>query len=390
MTERLRVAVVADYAEERWPSMDLVADMLMTHFASEHAQAIDATLVRPSMPSWMRRRGNTPPAAIARVGARMLHYPRVLVALPGQFDVYHVVDHSYAHLVHHLPAAKTMVTCHDLDAFRSVLQPHEEHRNWPYRIMARRILEGLRKAAHVACDSEATRASLLGLAGIDEQCLSVIPNGADTGGYPHDDAAADVEAARMLGPRRGIELLHVGSTIPRKRIDVLLEVFAGVRRERGEVRLTRVGGPFTAEQRVRARELGLSDAIRVLPFVDRATLAAVYRRSALALLPSDREGFGLPIVEALACATPMVASDIPVLREIGSTAVTYCPPGSVDAWVEAILALLDERERQPAAWQARRDAGLARASAFSWSTYAASVAERYRAIAGLAPPEPRS
>jgi glycosyltransferase involved in cell wall biosynthesis len=319
----------------------------------------------------------------------MLHYPRVLAAVSGRFDVYHVVDHSYAHLVHHLPAAKTMVTCHDLDAFRSVLQPHEEHRRWPYRVMARRILDGLRKAAHVACDSDATRTALIDLAGMDEQCLSVIPNGSDTGGYPQDDAAADVEAARMLGPRRGIELLHVGSTIPRKRIDVLLEVFAAVRRERGEVRLTRVGGPFTAEQRVRARELGLIDAIRVLPFVDRATLAAVYRRSALALLPSDREGFGLPIVEALACATPMVASDIPVLREIGSSAVTYCAPGSVDAWVDAILRLLDERERQPAAWQARRDAGLARASAFSWSHYAASVAERYRAIAGVAPPERR-
>ena len=387
MTDRLRVAVVADYAEERWPSMDLVADMLMSHFASEHAQAIEATLVRPRMPSWIRRGGETLPAALERIGARLLHYPRALAAIAGRFDVYHVVDHSYAHLVHHLPAARTLVTCHDLDAFRSVLQPHEEHRSWPYRLMARRILEGLRKAAHVACDSEATRASLVGLAGFDDGRVSVIPNGADTGGYPHDDAAADVEAARMLGPRRGIELLHVGSTIPRKRIDVLLEVFAGVRRARGEVRLTRVGGPFTAEQRIRARELGLTSAINVLPFVDRATLAAVYRRSALALLPSDREGFGLPIVEALACATPMVASDIPVLREIGSTAVTYCPVASVEAWVEAILRLLDEREQQPAAWQARRDAGLARASEFSWSNYAAAVAARYRAIAGVKPLE---
>ena len=390
MTDRLRVAVVADYAEERWPSMDLVADMLMSHFASEHAQAIEATLVRPRMPSWIRRRGESLPAALERIGARMLHYPRALAAIAGRFDVYHVVDHSYAHLVHHLPPARTLVTCHDLDAFRSVLQPHEEHRSWPYRMMARRILEGLRKAAHVACDSEATRASLVGLAGFDDGRVSVIPNGADTGGYPHDDAAADVEAARMLGPRRGIELLHVGSTIPRKRIDVLLEVFAGVRRARGEVRLTRVGGPFTAEQRIRARELGLTSAINVLPFVDRATLAAVYRRSALALLPSDREGFGLPIVEALACATPMVASDIPVLREIGSTAVTYCPVASVEAWVEAILRLLDEREQQPAAWQARRDAGLARASEFSWSNYAAAVAARYRAIAGVAPVEQRA
>jgi glycosyltransferase involved in cell wall biosynthesis len=390
MTGRLRVAVVADYAEERWPSMDLVADMLMSHFASEHAHAIEATLVRPPMPSLIRRGGETSPAALERIGARMLHYPRALAGIAGRFDVYHVVDHSYAHLVHHLPAARTLVTCHDLDAFRSVLQPHEEHRSWPYRLMARRILEGLRKAAHVACDSEATRASLVGLAGFDDGRVSVIPNGADTGGYPHDDAAADVEAARMLGPRRGIELLHVGSTIPRKRIDVLLEVFAGVRRARGEVRLTRVGGPFTAEQRIRARELGLTSAINVLPFVDRATLAAVYRRSALALLPSDREGFGLPIVEALACATPMVASDIPVLREIGSTAVTYCPVASVEAWVEAILRLLDEREQQPAAWQARRAAGLARASEFSWSNYAAAVAARYRAIAGVAPVEQRA
>ena len=390
MTGRLRVAVIADYAEERWPSMDLVADMLMSHFASEHAQAIEATLVRPPMPSWIRRGGATSPAALERIGARMLHYPRALARIAGRFDVYHIVDHSYAHLVHYLPAAKTMVTCHDLDAFRSVLQPHEEHRSWPYRLMARRILEGLRKASHVACDSEATRASLVGLAGFDNGRVSVIPNGSDTGGYPHDDAAADVEAARMLGPRRGIELLHVGSTIPRKRIDVLLEVFAGVRRARGEVRLTRVGGPFTAEQRIRARELGLTGAIHVLPFVDRATLAAVYRRSALALLPSDREGFGLPIVEALACATPVVASDIPVLREIGSTAVTYCPVASVDAWVEAILRLLDEREQEPAAWQARRAAGLARASEFSWSSYAASVAARYRAIAGVTPVEQRA
>ena len=62
------------------------------------------------------------------------------------------------------------------------------------------------------------------------------------------------------------------------------------------------------------------DAIVVLPFVDRATLAAVYRRAALALLPSEREGFGLPLVEALACGTPVVASDIPVLREVGGDA----------------------------------------------------------------------
>ena len=391
---RLRVAVIADYAEERWPSMDLVADMLVSHLVGEHAETVDATLIRPVMPKRLTRIAGAAngapdgPDRVDRIIARFFDYPRALAALPAAFDVYHLVDHSYAHLLHGLPAGRTLVTCHDLDTFRAVLQPEEERRSWPFRWMTRRILSGLRLASHVACDSEATRGALVALAGFPEDRLSVIPNGTDTGGEPDADAAADVEAARMLGPRRGVELLHVGSTIPRKRIDVLLDVFAGVRRARPEVRLTRVGGPFTAEQRVRARDLGVLDAIHVLPFVDRATLAAVYRRSALAVLPSDREGFGLPIVEALACGTPMVASDIPVLREIGSGEVTYCPVETSGAWVETILRLLHERETDAAAWQARRAAGLARAAEFSWSRYTDGVVTRYRAIAGCTAAEP--
>ena len=380
MMNRLRVAVIADYSEEYWPSMDLVADMLMSHLRSEHAATVDATLVRPAMRARFGRSAD-------RFVARFHDYPRVVAQLGDRFDVFHVVDHSYAHLLHALPAGRTLATCHDLDAFRSILQPSEERRSLPFRWMTGRILSGLRLAAHVACDSEATRGALVTLAGFPEDRLSVIPNGTDTGGQPEADAAAEVEAARMLGPRHFVELLHVGSTIPRKRIDALLDIFAAVRQVRPEVRLTRVGGPFTAEQRVRARDLGVLDAIYVLPFVDRATLAAVYRRSALALLTSDREGFGLPIVEALAHGTPMVASDIPVLREIGSGAVTYCPVGETGEWVETILRLLRERESDAAAWQSRRSAGLARAADFSWSRYTEDVVARYLAIAGRSAPQ---
>ena len=60
-----------------------------------------------------------------------------------------------------------------------------------------------------------------------------------------------------------------------------------------------------------------ADAVRVLPFVSPEVLAAVYRRAAMTLLPSESEGFGLPVLESLACGTPVVLSDIPVLREIG-------------------------------------------------------------------------
>ena len=386
MVKRLRVAILADYLEEEWPSMDLVADMLYEHLRREHALTVEATLVRPPMP---RRLTRLPLAAapvkasiLDRAVARQWDYPRGLGAIRGRFDIYHVVDHTYAHLVHALPADRTVVTCHDVDAFRSVLQPEDEHRSAPYRWMSARILAGLRKAAHVPCDSESTRDALVALAGFPHDRLSVIPNGTDSARWQDTDALADLEAARLLGPRQGVELLHVGSTIPRKRIDILLDVFAAVKAERKDARLIRVGGPFTAEQRVRARELGILGAVVVLPFVDRATLAAVYRRAALTLLPSEREGFGLPLVESLASGTPMVATDIPVLRELGGDAVSYCPLGDTVQWAIAILALLVERERLPERWQFRRAAGVSRASDFSWSHYAERLVAIYGAIAG--------
>jgi glycosyltransferase involved in cell wall biosynthesis len=386
MVKRLRVAILADYLEEEWPSMDLVADMLYEHLRREHAATVEATLVRPPMPRRLTRLPLVAAPAKAsildRALARQWDYPRALGAIRGRFDVYHVVDHTYAHLVHALPADRTVVTCHDVDAFRSILQPEDEQRSAPYRWMSARILAGLRLAAHVPCDSESTRDALVSLAGFPQDRLSVIANGTDTARWQDSDALADLEAARLLGPRQRVELLHVGSTIPRKRIDILLDVFAAVKAERKDARLIRVGGPFTAEQRVRARELGILDAVVVLPFVDRATLAAVYRRAALTLLPSEREGFGLPLVESLASGTPMVATDIPVLRELGGDAVSYCPLEDIVQWAIAILALLAERERLPERWRLRRAAGVARASDFSWSHYAARLVGIYGAIAG--------
>lgn len=379
----LRVAVVADYLEEQWPSMDLVADMLLAHLQRRHAEAITATLVRPRMPrrlSRLFRSGGREYSTIDRILSRQWDYPRALRPLRQSFDVFHIVDHSYAHLARGLPPDRTVVTCHDVDAFRAVLEPRDEPRSAPYRWMATRILSGLRQAARIACDSAATRDALESLAQIPAARLAVIPNGADSGGFLDVDIGADREAAQLLGPRGRFELLHVGSTIPRKRIDVLLDVFAAVRATRPDARLIRVGGPFTAEQRVRARSLGLGSAVTVLPFLDRVTLAAVYRRAALALLPSEREGFGLPLVEALASGTPVVASDIPVLREVGADAVTFAPIGDVTAWRDAVLALLDERDRVPGAWAARKSRGIARAADFSWSRYADDVAAMYQSV----------
>jgi glycosyltransferase involved in cell wall biosynthesis len=374
---RLRVAILADYLEEGWPSMDLVAEMLLDRLTREHAATMDVTLIRPPLRRRLSRVSSQRLAfGVDRVAARLWDYPRFAAALRAQFDLFHVVDHSYAQLVHELPPDRTIVTCHDLDTFRSVLEPEWERRSAAFRAMTRRILSGLRKAGHVVCDTEATRALLIAKASFSEARTSVVHNGLHSSFSPRHEVSADREAARLLGSRRiHRDILHVGSAIARKRIDVLIGVMAELGRG---ARLVRVGGAFTADQAAMARDLGVE--VVVLPFVDRATLAAVYRRCALLVMPSEREGFGLPLLESLACGTPVVASDIPALREVGAEAVTYCGVADIEAWTNAIRDLLDEREQRPDDWAVRQDRGIQRAEAFSWSKYAREIAALYAQV----------
>jgi glycosyltransferase involved in cell wall biosynthesis len=392
---KLRVAVVADFAEERWPSMDLVADALFDHLCSEHADTVEPVLIRPSF----ARRFTRAPATEgggrfggARFNAdrllnRYFDYPRYLRRARNQFDLFHITDHSYAHLARHVPHARAIVTCHDLDAFRVVLEPAITPRTGrliagPLRMMAASAMSGLCGAAMVACVSAATRDELLRHRLVDADRTVTIPNGVAPVFSAAADPQADRDAAHLLGPCRAdtLEILHVGSTIARKRIDVLLRAFAAIREVFPMARLLRVGGRFTASQKRLARELRIDDATLELPFVNSEVLAAIYRRTAMVLIPSEREGFGLPLIEAMACGVPVIASDLAVLREVGGDAAQFAAVGDVAAWTAAALELIRERCDDPVRCTARRAAGLARATNFSWSETAQRYVELYRKV----------
>jgi glycosyltransferase involved in cell wall biosynthesis len=352
--------------------MKLVGEMLCEHLQRDYANSFAATRLSPPLRRrFTRIRANGHFFNADRLLNRFWDYQRWLQGRIEGFDLFHLVDHSYSQLLHHLPPDRTIVTCHDLDTFRCLLEPEIEPRSIPFRRMMTHVLNGFRQAALVVCDSVATRDELLAHELIAPERLRVIPLGVHPACTSEPDSAADVQATLLLGssPAEAINLLHVGSTIKRKRIDVLLEVFAGVRREFPEARLIRVGGPFTADQLELVKRFKLQRAINVLPHLDRNVLAAIYRRAALVLLPSEREGFGLPVVEAMACGTPVMASDLPVLREVGGVAASYAPVADVSAWTESIGRLLCERDQQPEKWLGRRVAGKDQAAKFSWAEY---------------------
>src|SRR6266403_1586919 len=324
MSGTMRVAVIADLPEEGWPSMDLVATM---HGTALQAEGIDASLIRPVMvrrfSAQDARRGVAYTAD--RLVNRMWDYPRALARRRDTFDVFHVTDHSYSQLLHVLPAERTVVTCHDLDTFRSVLEPETEPRSRPFRLMTRRILTGFRKAARVVCDSEATRAAVL----------------------RHGLVAAERVAVAPLG-------LH--------------PAFA------------RDGDDVTAAQQAQLRHLGLEADVTVLPALGWDEVAAAYRRADVVLLPSEREGIGLPVLEALACGTAVIASDISALRETGGALATYCPVADVHAWVSAVLAQLRAGADGDSAAPVEQAVRMAHARKFAWADYARRMVDVYRDV----------
>jgi glycosyltransferase involved in cell wall biosynthesis len=346
--------------------MDLVADMLFAELTSQFSAAVRAELLRPAM-----RRRIPGSGRLARNGDRLMNrfydYPRWLRKKRASFDVFHIVDHSYAHLALELAPERTVITCHDLDTFLCLLDPDCKS-GW-YGFFVRRILEGFRRARHVVCVSEATRQALLLQKLIPPERTSVIPNG-----------VAPCFHAAPEGTSDAFTLLHVGSTIPRKRIDVLLRVLAAVRQRIPETRLVRAGGQFTAEQMLLAASLGVERSITVLPFLEREALADVYRRATLLLFCSEREGFGLPLVEAMSCGCPVVASDIAVLRETCGDAAEYCPVADIGAWTHTVVRLLEEHRGAPEQWRTRGERARNQATKFSWAEAARRLVPIYREL----------
>jgi glycosyltransferase involved in cell wall biosynthesis len=351
--------------------MDLCADQLLAHLPAA-APGVLASDVDPPF----RRRFTLLPVIGRRNGAfnadrllnRHVFLSRVVRRQSSAFDLFHIADHSYAHLVHALTPGRAGVYCHDLDAFRCLLEPAADPRPWWFRRIARRILTGLRRAAVVFYSTGAVRDQFLRHELVDPARLVHAPYGVAEEFTP--------AAAGGGGPPAGVPdgpyVLHVGTNTPRKRLDVLLDVFAAVRGRVPGLRLVQVGGPWPPDLAARIDRLKVADAVTQVRGLTRGQLADLYRRAEAVLVPSEAEGFGLPVIEALACGAAVVATDLPVLREVGGDAVVFRPVAAVEAWADAVAAVLTDPAFAPP-----RDTRLTRAARYSWHEHARVIAQAY-------------
>jgi glycosyltransferase involved in cell wall biosynthesis len=371
----MKLGIVCDYYEEGWVSMDICTQMLHDGLLKIDPDTY-LSQIRPKF-HWRFKQMNSVIGKQQSFNAdrfinRYWEYPRYLRSHQQDYDLFHVADHSYAHLVHSLPADRTGVFCHDIDAFKSIVEPDTYTGSRSYREIAKRILSGMQKAAIVFHSTSAVRQQLERYQLVDPSRLVSAPYGVSPE-YRLEPILDDRIATEIQHQLQGRSyLIHVGSCIPRKRIDVLLAVFAQLRDRLPELLLVKVGGEWSQSQRQQITDLNIGEHILHLTKVSNQTVAALYQQAAIVMIPSEAEGFGLPVIEALTCGAIAIASDIPPLREVGGDAVIYCPVGDISTWVAQTYNAIEIANFAPILKSRLRQAAL-----YSWEKHAQSVLQAY-------------
>jgi glycosyltransferase involved in cell wall biosynthesis len=287
-----------------------------------------------------------------------LRVPVAVESLIGPFDLFHGTDFV-------VPPSRRprVVTVHDL----SFLLTPQFADPGLVRYLTSAVPRAIDASAIVITVSASVAAEVAGRFPAARDKIVAIPNGVRI--PEHLPARHDSDRP---------ELLAVGTVEPRKNFSTLIPAMGAVRASHPDARLTiagRIG--WRSEEIVEAiLAAEMSGIVRFVEAPDDDTLESLYATATLAVSPSFYEGFGLPVLEAMARRVPVVASDIEAHRETGGDAACYADPDSAESWAAAILRLLDDSPKR--ARMAQR--GFSRAGRFSWQ----ETARRTRRAYGLA------
>ena len=242
--------------------------------------------------------------------------------------------------------------------------------------------DSCRRSARLITISESGRDDVVERFGVPVEVVDVVLPGVADHFRPFPPEAVDAFRAQQ-----GLSspfILHVGTLQPRKNIPILLEALA--RLNRPDLLLVLAGGKgwFYEDILRRITTLGLQDQVRFAGYVADETLPLWYNAAVALVMPSLYEGFGLPVVEALACGTPVIAARTSSLPEAGGSVARYFDPRSPDELVSEIIRVLDD----PVERRRARERGPAHAAHFSWAAAGEATAEVYAKVLHRTSPIP--
>jgi D-inositol-3-phosphate glycosyltransferase len=250
--------------------------------------------------------------------------------------------------------------------------------------------EVLKHSDHLIAESQASKDHMVQDYGVDPERIEIIPCGVDTSIFHPQDRQ---QARHRLGLPGGPLLLFIGRLQPLKGIDTLLRCAHDVRQRHDDVQVLIVGGGIDADdlherqerERLHAltRELGLGEHVRFIHAQPQEQLAHYYTAADVLVMPSHYESFGMVVLEAMACGTPVVASHVGGLASTvlpGQTGF-LAPVGDVQAFAWSIEQLISA----PALWQSMSEAAYRRAQAYTWPRIMKRTLQLYRELRGQNP-----
>ncbi|MCC6613326.1 MAG: glycosyltransferase family 4 protein [Anaerolineae bacterium] len=303
--------------------------------------------------------------------ARIWHRARLplpVEVFTGPVNLYHATDFTLAPV---LPGTRTLLTVHDLSFVRVPESASPALK--AYLDVA--VPRSAQRAHHILADSQATKDDLIELYKIAPDKITVLLSGVDARFQPVTDAAARAAVREKYGLGGRPYLFSIGTVQPRKNYRRLMEALAQVRANGHDVTLAIAGGKGWLEDPIYAAldALKLRDHVRFIGFADDADLPALYSEARALAFPSLYEGFGLPILEAMACGTPVVTSDVSSMPEAAGDAALLVDPYDVDALADALARLLCDDSLR-ATLIAR---GHAQAARFTWGRAARELLAVY-------------
>ncbi len=307
---------------------------------------------------------------------RYWRYPRSLKPLDA--DIFHVIDHSDGYLGYWLNYyhKKNVVTCHDLI---NLTQPESFKGRASFPVISltawKFAVQGMQTANHVIAVSSHTKKDTVEHLAIASPKITVVPNAVDPRFRSLSQDNVDVYRQRM-GLADDTVLLNVGSNNARKNVLTILKVLKSLKHQGLSAQFWKVGADFDLEQKTYIEAHQLEGCTTYLGQPDEEELVRIYNAADILVAPSLYEGFGLTLLEAMACGTAVVAANITAIPEVVGDAGILTDPMDVDAIATAIQNLQsDDHHRDQLV---RR--GLERVKQFTWEKTAEQVANIYEQV----------
>ncbi len=298
---------------------------------------------------WVRGEQTLLPRRAARAGVDVLHSLASTAPVWGRF--------------------RRVVTIHDLN-YRTVPEAHFGVLGLGMRVL---VPAAAHRADRIITDSNSTRDDLLRFHRLDAGRIDVVPLGVRVPAKREQRSEAEVRERYRLGDRALV--LCVSAQRPHKNLLRLIEAIALIPEpERPALVIAGYPTPHERELVARAAELRVSDDLRLIGWVDDADLEGLYAIAAAFVFPSLYEGFGLPVLEAMARGVPVATTDRGSLPEVAGDAALHFDPLDPGAIAGAIRRLLSDRELA----ERLRESGRDRAERFSWAATARGTLEVYR------------